>query len=98
MHPLPLTGGALHAPDDQAADSESMEVLLVTPAGAERRSPDELDELLAALPALALEGPKGVGKTRTALQRARTVHRLDDPAAIAVAEAVRVLAGIAGRH
>jgi uncharacterized protein len=48
---------------------------------------DELDELIGGLAAIALEGPKGVGKTRTALQRARTVHRLDDPAELAVAEA-----------
>lgn len=41
---------------------------------------DELDELLPALPAAALEGPKGVGKTMTALQRARTVFRLDEQA------------------
>lgn len=39
---------------------------------------DELDELLPALPAVALQGPKGVGKTMTALQRARTVLSLDD--------------------
>ncbi|HEY7966714.1 MAG TPA: DUF4143 domain-containing protein [Solirubrobacteraceae bacterium] len=48
---------------------------------------DELDELMSALPAVALEGPKGVGKTRTALERARTVHRLDDPGEFAVARA-----------
>src|SRR5690554_632264 len=48
---------------------------------------DELDELLPALPALSLEGAKGAGKTETALQRARTVHRLDAPAQRAVAEA-----------
>lgn len=39
---------------------------------------DELDELLSGLPAVTLDGPKAVGKTATALQRARTVHRLDD--------------------
>jgi len=33
------------------------------------------------------KGPKGVGKTRTALQRAKTVHRLDDPAELAGARA-----------
>ncbi|MCY4516150.1 MAG: DUF4143 domain-containing protein [Acidimicrobiaceae bacterium] len=37
-----------------------------------------LDEMLAGLPAIALEGPRAVGKTETALRRARTVHRLDD--------------------
>jgi uncharacterized protein len=40
---------------------------------------DELDELLPALAAVSLEGPKGVGKTATALQRARSVLALDDP-------------------
>lgn len=39
---------------------------------------DELDELFPHLPAIALDGPKGVGKTATATQRARTVFRLDD--------------------
>jgi predicted AAA+ superfamily ATPase len=56
---------------------------------------DELDELVGALPALALEGPKGVGKTATAQRRASTVVRLDEPAQrqIAEAEPVRALAG-----
>lgn len=48
---------------------------------------DELDEVFPALPAVALEGPKGVGKTATALQRAATVYRLDDPAQQAIAQA-----------
>lgn len=39
-----------------------------------------LDELLPALPALLIDGPKAVGKTTTALQRAKTVRRLDVPA------------------
>lgn len=47
----------------------------------------ELDELLAALPAIALEGPKGVGKTETALRRVRTVLALDDPAILGLAVA-----------
>lgn len=47
----------------------------------------ELDELLPSLPALALEGPKGVGKTETARRRARTLVELDDPAQRAIAEA-----------
>lgn len=38
----------------------------------------ELDDLLTALPAISLEGAKGVGKTKTALRRAETVHLLDD--------------------
>lgn len=56
---------------------------------------DEIDELIGALAAIALEGPKAVGKTRTALQRAQTVHRLDDPAELAVARAdpARLLRG-----
>jgi predicted AAA+ superfamily ATPase len=54
---------------------------------------DELDELVAGLPAVAIEGAKGVGKTATASQRAATTHRLDDPAqrAIAQAEPARLL-------
>ncbi|GAA1688118.1 DUF4143 domain-containing protein [Kribbella yunnanensis] len=40
----------------------------------------ELDELLSGLPAITLDGPKGVGKTETAQRRARTVYTLDDPA------------------
>jgi uncharacterized protein len=46
----------------------------------------ELDALLSELPAISLEGPKGVGKTATALRRSRTEHRLDDPR---VAEVLR---------
>lgn len=38
----------------------------------------ELDELLAGLPAISLEGPKGVGKTATAQRRAATILPLDD--------------------
>ena len=48
---------------------------------------DELDELVSGLPAVAIEGAKGVGKTRTALQRARTVIQLDVPAQKALVEA-----------
>ena len=47
----------------------------------------ELDELLAGLRAISLEGPRGVGKTSTALRRAATTHRLDDPDQLAVIEA-----------
>ena len=55
----------------------------------------ELDELLPQLPAIALEGPKAVGKTETARRRAKTIHQLDDPAQRAIAEAdpARVLSG-----
>lgn len=47
----------------------------------------ELDELMDQLPALAIEGPRGVGKTATAERRAATVHRLDDPGERVIAEA-----------
>lgn len=47
----------------------------------------ELDELLQDLSAIALEGPKGVGKTATAERRATSTFRLDDPAQRSVAEA-----------
>lgn len=66
-------------------------------AGSYRRRTvdDELDELIAGLPAIALEGPKAVGKTATALLRAATVYRLDDEAerSIAQADASRLLEG-----
>jgi uncharacterized protein len=45
---------------------------------------DDLDELFTGLLALVLEGPKGVGKTETATQRARSIEKLD-------VESVRVL-------
>ena len=41
---------------------------------------DQLDEMMAVLPAIAIEGAKGVGKTATAKQRARSVFSLDDEA------------------
>lgn len=69
--------------------------MAVVPEYRRRVVDDELDELLGELAAIAIEGPKGVGKTRTALQRARTVHRLDDPAELAAAKAdpARLLQG-----
>ncbi|WP_353865363.1 ATP-binding protein [Svornostia abyssi] len=39
----------------------------------------ELDELFGPLPAIAIEGAKGVGKTATAERRVATIVRLDDP-------------------
>lgn len=48
---------------------------------------DELDELMPGLAALSLEGPKAVGKTETASQRASTVYRLDEPGQLDVAGA-----------
>lgn len=38
-----------------------------------------LDQVGSELPAILLDGPKGVGKTSTALRRAKTIKRLDDP-------------------
>lgn len=48
---------------------------------------DELDELLLHPVALALDGPKGVGKTATLMQRADVVYALDDPRVRQVVEA-----------
>lgn len=42
---------------------------------------------MGRLSAIAIEGPKAVGKTATASQRAATIHHLDDPNQRAVAEA-----------
>ena len=55
----------------------------------------DLDELLPALPAILLDGPKGVGKTATASRRAGTVRQLDQPAqaTIAAADPAAVLDG-----
>ena len=39
----------------------------------------EISELLQTLPAISIEGPRAVGKTRTAQRLANTVHNLDDP-------------------
>jgi len=56
---------------------------------------DEIDELFASLAAISIEGPKAVGKTETALQRASTVRRLDDPlqASLIRADPARVTVG-----
>ena len=40
---------------------------------------EELDELMVGLAAVALEGPRGVGKTATASRRADSLFELDDP-------------------
>ncbi len=55
----------------------------------------ELDVLTEGLPAVSIEGPRAVGKTETALRRARTVHRLDDSQQLAIVrgEPERLLAG-----
>lgn len=46
-----------------------------------------LDDLLAELPAVVLRGARAVGKSETAGRRAKTTYRLDDPAALLVAQA-----------
>lgn len=57
-----------------------------------RLADDELRELLGALPAISIEGPRAVGKTRTAMRHARTVYALDDPDVLdAVRDAPRML-------
>ena len=48
---------------------------------------DELDLLMPHLPAIAIDGPKGVGKTDTARRRANAAWYLDDPEMRSVAEA-----------
>lgn len=48
---------------------------------------DELDVRLPELPAIAVDGPKGVGKTATGLQRAATVLALDDPVVLSLVSA-----------
>ena len=57
------------------------------PAYRRRVIDDELDVLLADLPAISLDGAKGVGKTATALQRAATVFTLDDPDVLEIVSA-----------
>lgn len=47
----------------------------------------ELDELLGVAPALTIDGPKGVGKTATAIRRAAASWLLDDPGQRALVEA-----------
>lgn len=47
----------------------------------------ELDELFAGLPAISIEGAKAVGKTATALRRAASAFRLDDPSERSIVEA-----------
>lgn len=54
----------------------------------------ELDQIMSEFAAVAIEGPKGVGKTETARRRASTEHLLDGPAgAIADADPSVVLSG-----
>lgn len=59
----------------------------LTPRYARRIVDDELDDLLAALPAVALEGAKSVGKTGTAAQRSATTIRFESPSDRTIFEA-----------
>lgn len=56
---------------------------------------DEVDALLPHLPTIHLDGPKAVGKTATATQRARTIRRLhrDEERLVAEGEPERILEG-----
>ena len=55
----------------------------------------ELDRMLTGLPAVCINGPRAVGKTRTALRHARTAYHLDDPQtmALTLADPTRLAAG-----
>lgn len=53
---------------------------------------EQLDVLLPDIRAFLIDGPKGVGKTETALQRSTTVFRLDDPTDLQVVTASPALA------
>ena len=48
---------------------------------------NELDELMTGVAAIAIEGPRAVGKTETALGRAATTYRLDDAGVKAIVQA-----------
>lgn len=48
---------------------------------------NELDDLMGGVAAIAIEGPRGVGKTRTGLERAATAYRLDNAATRAIVAA-----------
>lgn len=48
---------------------------------------EELDDLLVSLSAVSIDGPKGVGKTATAAQRAKASFLLDDPATVEIVRA-----------
>ena len=49
------------------------------PAYIPRLADQRLRDLLAAVPAVELRGPRGCGKTTTALRQARSAFYLDDP-------------------
>ncbi len=68
--------------------------MVVVPPEYRRRVVDaELDDLMTAIAALVVEGPKAVGKTATASRRAATVYALEDPAQrnVAAADPARLL-------
>jgi predicted AAA+ superfamily ATPase len=60
-----------------------------------RIADQELDELFEELPAVAIEGPRAVGKTATAERRAATVYRLDvdNERIVAEADSSRLVSG-----
>ena len=60
-----------------------------------RVSDDEIDVLIAELPAIVFEEAKAVGKTATATRRARTIWELDNAAqrSVGVADPARLLMG-----
>jgi predicted AAA+ superfamily ATPase len=61
---------------------------MAQPRAYQRRILDNaIDSLLPALPAIAVEGAKAVGKTATASERATTIYQFDDPDQRAIAEA-----------
>ena len=64
--------------DEAGRNAESL--VTGTPEYVVRVVDAELDELMAGLPAVSLEGPKAVGKTETACRRAASIVRLDDVA------------------
>lgn len=77
-------------------DSAKWYLIAVTPRYVSRIVDRELDLLLPYLPAISLEGAKGVGKTETARRRAATTFRLDDPESreIAAADPARLARGV----
>lgn len=76
-------------------ESNQTEMSGSDPAYRPRIIDHELDEFLTGLPAIAIEGPKAVGKTATALRRVATAYRLDDPAerSLAAADSSRLVGG-----
>ncbi len=56
-------------------------------AGYQRRYVDDYLDEVRSLPAILLEGARGVGKTATASQRCRTIRALDEPGAAEIVAA-----------